>query len=143
MNFPTESPGCAGVPLTQREDLVILLPPVRTAVATARRQVAAACRNWRMSALADTAELLSSELVTNAVIHGSGEVRMGVSRHGDRLRVEVSDDDPSPVQPRARGDAEESGRGLYIVASLASAWGCDAAGAGKTIWFELRNDGAR
>ncbi len=96
-----------------------------------------------MTSLADTAELLSSELVTNAVIHGSGEVRMEVSRHGDRLRVEVYDDDPSQPHPRERSGAEESGRGLHIVASLATAWGCTPAGAGKAMWFELRNEDVR
>lgn len=83
--------------------------------------------------------LLASELITNAVVHGPAEgvVDVRVTRDGDRLRVGVGDQaaglpvllDPSP--------SAVSGRGVLLVERLAAAWGVEAAGAGKTVWFEV------
>ncbi|MCU1595331.1 MAG: ATP-binding region ATPase domain protein [Frankiales bacterium] len=88
--------------------------------------------------MTDTAVLLTSEVVTNAVEHaGPGPVRLSADGRPDRVRVEVCDD--SDVQPVVRPLDEEatSGRGLSMVAALATTWGVTARHPGKAVWFEL------
>jgi signal transduction histidine kinase len=100
--------------------------------------------------LADTAELLATEILTNALQHtGGGAVLTATLSPGpeSRLRVEVHDSVAqrlrSPVPAGAgRGSAgggeyATSGRGLILVQALADAWGTSADGAGKVVWFEL------
>ena len=92
--------------------------------------------------LRDIVVLLTSELVTNAIIHGGPHepeatvgVAVEVSRH--RVRVEVAD--AGAGRPRL-GDSspdEPGGRGLVLVEALASRWGCDCAAVGKCVWFEV------
>ena len=80
-----------------------------------------------------------SELVTNAVRHGAGEIHLVLSMVGEaRLRVAVSDEGPPgrlgiPARRRV-----ETGRGLFIVERLAASWGVEAGAVGKTVWCELR-----
>ena len=84
-----------------------------------------------------TAQMLTSELVTNAVQHAQSMSVLHVTVAGHRLWVEVEDlsfDLPLPRQPSP--DAED-GRGLLLLAELASAWGWDRTPAGKLVWFEL------
>lgn len=95
---------------------------------------------WELPELADTAELLASEVVTNALVHGDSDVNVYVRRYDTCLRVEVRDSDPRPARPVTLPRAEdqaEGGRGLLIVSALASAWGNSPSGRGKTVWFEL------
>jgi anti-sigma regulatory factor (Ser/Thr protein kinase) len=85
----------------------------------------------------DTALLLTSELVTNAVIHGHSDVQLQVCTNGGLLRVDVGDDNSrlprrQPADPNAL-----DGRGLAIVELLATRWGVDEEPIGKTVWFEL------
>jgi anti-sigma regulatory factor (Ser/Thr protein kinase) len=116
----------------------------------ARRLIAAACEGLD-AAKSDVAQLLTSELVTNAVLHpplsasaasGDVQVTLVVDREADGLRVEVQDHDPRPV-PRAPPPESfrESGWGLQLVAQLSSSWGSRELpdGSGKAVWFELRN----
>ncbi len=85
----------------------------------------------------DSAVLLTSELVTNALKHGQGSPSLTVDAGELHVRVEVGDDEPRPpVRTTADPDAE-SGRGLFIVDALASAWGVDEQPDGKVVWFEL------
>lgn len=111
------------------------------AVRAARRIVAECCSQACMDEHgADAAELLTSEIVTNALLHGRGKVRLGVHVGPTCFRVEVGDDDPRhPKAPAADHDAE-GGRGMLIVAALASAWGVSDNPDGKTVWFEIAAD---
>ncbi|MEV0374965.1 ATP-binding protein [Streptomyces sp. NPDC050636] len=88
------------------------------------------------SDLAEIATLLTSELVTNALVHAKGGaiVRATVT---DRLRVEVRDFASQPPEPRAPTADGTSGRGLMLVRSLADAWGVRSHAVGKSVWFEL------
>jgi anti-sigma regulatory factor (Ser/Thr protein kinase) len=82
---------------------------------------------------------LSSELVTNAVIHARSAIELEAAWTSSDLRVDVRDvgagrvranSDPAPAEA-------EGGRGLAIVASLADAWGVEDTGNGKSVWFSL------
>ncbi|MGW8556961.1 ATP-binding protein [Streptomyces tubercidicus] len=108
-----------------------------------RRALRQQLRAWGISGeLADSAELLLSELVTNAVrAQASADAEVGVGVRfawsGGRLRLEVWDaSDELPVRKDAEED-EECGRGLVLVDALASCWGVDRDGTGKTVWAEL------
>jgi len=98
----------------------------------------------------DTAVLLTSEIVTNAILHSrssnGGEVVITVLSQGQVVRVEVRDHGSDKVSvpcPRAEvSDLDDSGRGLLIVEELASSWGCDHGADATVTWFEL-NGAAR
>jgi anti-sigma regulatory factor (Ser/Thr protein kinase) len=87
--------------------------------------------------LTHTAVLLTSEVVTNAFRHGGSDARLAVTAEPDSLLVEVGDDAVSGVQPRPRDPEALGGRGLAILADLASAWGSYATKRGKVVWFRL------
>ena len=94
---------------------------------------------WRLDGLMDTALLLTTELVTNAVIHAGSAVRVTVRRGMDHLRVEVADTGPGALHLREPGVDATTGRGLQLMESLATAWGTSAYEAGKLVWFELQS----
>lgn len=122
-------------------DLTVASVPV--SVGRVRRHAVAACTALGWTGDRDLAELLVSEVTTNALVHGDGEVRVRVRLAGSVLRIEV--DDASSTVPRLRTAAAdaEGGRGLAMVDALASAWGVEPApdGRGKTVWFELTAGG--
>ncbi|MDQ4085273.1 MAG: ATP-binding protein [Actinomycetota bacterium] len=85
----------------------------------------------------ETAVLLTSEIVTNAFLHGRSRTTLILSATEDRLRVEVGDDN-TRLPHLADPDREAlNGRGLAIVDMLAADWGADAQRQGKIVWFEL------
>ncbi|MFD6433219.1 ATP-binding protein [Streptomyces venezuelae] len=113
------------------------------AVSEVRKALRELLRHWGKPGKSEIAELLTSELVTNALVHTDHEavVTATVGPHG--LRVEVRDfvgHRPEPRVPNA--DDGTSGRGLILVQSLADAWGVRAHGVGKAVWFELDGGGA-
>ncbi|MGA4839822.1 SpoIIE family protein phosphatase [Streptomyces sp. G45] len=112
------------------------LPREPQSVGRARELACARLREWDLEALVDTAELLVSELVTNALRYGEGEIRLRLLL--DRTLVcEVWD--TGLVQPRRRRarDTDEGGRGLQLVDLLSESWGSRRTPRGKTVWFEL------
>ncbi|MEU2282910.1 SpoIIE family protein phosphatase [Streptomyces sp. NPDC013178] len=112
------------------------LPREPRSVGRAREYARGQLLSWDMEPLVDTAELLVSELVTNALRYGEGEIRLRLLL--DRTLVcEVWD--AGLVQPRRRRarDTDEGGRGLQLVGLLSAAWGSRRTGRGKTVWFEL------
>ncbi|MFL6239399.1 MAG: ATP-binding protein [Actinomycetes bacterium] len=109
----------------------------------ARTIVRRLCHELHVEDVTDTAALLTSELVTNAVQHAAGPLRLGVSCAHGRLVVSVSDADPQQPRPRRAGAHEGGGRGLAIVAALADRWGSRSLpDDGKAVWFALRPDGS-
>ncbi|WP_405840774.1 ATP-binding protein [Streptomyces platensis] len=107
----------------------------------ARRALRDQLHVWRISGEpAHSAELLLSELVTNAVqaqASAAPEVGVRFAWADGRLRLEVRDaSDELPVMNDAEED-EECGRGLMLVDALASGWGVDRDGTGKVVWAEL------
>ncbi|MGA4838730.1 SpoIIE family protein phosphatase [Streptomyces sp. G45] len=106
-------------------------------VSRARDLVRDRLRDWGLDALEDTAALLASELVTNAVRHAQGR-RIGLRLvHAGRLLCEVEDDDVALPSLLNAGPSDEFGRGLRIVTGLAKEWGTSRTSTGKTVWFEL------
>ncbi|MER8047041.1 SpoIIE family protein phosphatase [Streptomyces sp. NPDC094032] len=112
------------------------LPREPRSVGRARELARAQLTAWELEPLVDTVELLVSELVTNALRYGEGEIRVRLLR--DRTLVcEVWD--AGLVQPRRRRakDTDEGGRGLQLVGLLSAGWGSRRTPRGKTVWFEL------
>jgi anti-sigma regulatory factor (Ser/Thr protein kinase) len=108
----------------------------------ARRWVAGVCAEIGRPELRDNAQLAMSEVVTNAILHGSPPVTVRLRGTVGHPRVEVRD--ASPEQPafpdievgqEFLGDLPTFGRGLAIVAHTCEAWGAERDGQGKLVWF--------
>ena len=110
------------------------LAPHPTAPRAARDLVSRALVDWRLSQQIPDTCLVISELVTNAIIHAGTDIDVTVAEHRRSVRVAVRDH--SHVLPVERhGRSDEHGRGLGIVAELASAWGVlPHSDGGKVVW---------
>lgn len=117
------------------------------AVGDVRRSVSSLLSDWGLSSIRDSAELVISELITNAKTHGLSSndsdelpIKVSVSTKGRTVRIEVHDSraDNLPIVKESDLDSE-SGRGLAIVSMLSADWGVDvdSDGSGKTVWAEL------
>lgn len=87
-----------------------------------------------------TTELVASELVTNAVLYAHSDVELRILDLGDRVRVEVSDGSsqlPEMLPVQSGSEWDQHGRGLHLVAALATTWGCIQRPGGKTVWCEI------
>ncbi|MCX4844092.1 SpoIIE family protein phosphatase [Streptomyces sp. NBC_00893] len=105
-------------------------------VARSRRLVRGKLLDWNLPDAVEAAELMVSELVTNAVKHGrSHHIVLRLVRTG-ALLCEVSDDEPAPATLLDATSHDESGRGLLVVSGLAREWGTSTTAHGKTVWFE-------
>ena len=103
----------------------------------ARRFVAGALAPWGLEDAESHLELLTSEVVTNAVRHARTPHHLVVACEGPQVRVEVRDGSAvRPTARRARPDAA-AGRGLMIVEALAERWRIEEGGSGKSVWFVL------
>jgi anti-sigma regulatory factor (Ser/Thr protein kinase) len=118
-----------------------------------RRYLRQLLRGWQLAAVTDTAQLMASELVANAVtaaraLEGgvlvderqpqSQPIELGVRRTGDSVIIEVTDPNPEPPVLRQADAMDEGGRGLSIIEILGSSWGYyAAAGGGKVVWCEI------
>lgn len=104
----------------------------------ARRLVAADCaRAGTGRRCAEAADLMTSEVVTNAMLHGQGAITFAVQAGSLLVRVQVGDDDASRPRLRRIDPAAEGGRGMWIVDALASDWGVLDRPPGKIVWFEV------
>ncbi len=137
---------------TQRDDIAVLLARLSripdgnhaswtlalkpASVRRARALVKIQLVRWGLGDSAHTAELLVSELVTNALAYATGEVSMRLIL--DRALVcEVFDDAAAMPKLRSAADSDENGRGLHVVSQLAQRWGTRRTQTGKAVWFEL------
>jgi anti-sigma regulatory factor (Ser/Thr protein kinase) len=87
--------------------------------------------------------LCVSEVVTNAVLHARSRSTLRVQVDGGTVRVEVQDDDPTLPVRRDHAPHAPTGRGLRLLDELTTAWGAEAHGHGKVVWFELDVGGGR
>ncbi len=116
-----------------------MLSPHPTSVGAARRFVRDVLMSRQVAGgVVDTVELLTSEVVTNAIVHGQSRPQLAVEIGEHVVRVAVADRSPEvPVRRMGRLD-DLSGRGVVIVEELASAWGVDRERDGtKCVWFEV------
>ncbi|WP_405983014.1 SpoIIE family protein phosphatase [Streptomyces sp. NBC_00158] len=112
------------------------LPREARSVGRARELARAKLPGWGLEGLLDTTELLVSELVTNALRYGEGEIRLRLLL--DRTLVcEVWDGNLAQPRRRRARDTDEGGRGLQLVGLLSAGWGTRRTHRGKTVWFEL------
>ncbi|MEE4543937.1 SpoIIE family protein phosphatase [Streptomyces sp. V4-01] len=155
---PTPDETCTAVldamlPAEQRDDIALLvartrvlprdritnwdLPTDPAAVADVRAAVAGQLRTWGLhEEVAFTTELVVSELITNAIRHASGPIRVRLLL--DRsLVVEVSDTSSTAPHLRYAASTDEGGRGLFLVAQFAERWGTRYTATGKIIWAEV------
>ncbi|MGZ0205698.1 ATP-binding protein [Streptomyces sp. RM1] len=113
------------------------------AVPEARRELRELLRDWGKPGQSEIAELLTSELVTNALVHTDDDAVLTAVVAPGGLRVEVRDFVPRRPQVRTRQpDDDTHGRGMVLVESLADAWGVRPHGVGKSVWFELGAEAA-
>jgi len=116
-----------------------MLNPHPTSVGAARRFVRDVLTSRQVSdGVVETVELLTSEVVTNAIVHGRSGPQLAVEVDGDVVRVAVGDLSPELPVRRPGYIDDVSGRGVIIIEELASAWGVERDGNGsKRVWFEV------
>nr|BFD88010.1 hypothetical protein StreXyl84_74110 [Streptomyces sp. Xyl84] len=98
---------------------------------------------WGLADLSDDVELVTSEIVTNALVHAGSDVDVRLRVYEDRIRLEVRDSASDPPVPALYSLSEEGcaraehGRGLFLVDALADTWNTSPNGRGKTVWLEM------
>jgi anti-sigma regulatory factor (Ser/Thr protein kinase) len=112
-------------------------PASTASIAEARNQVADYVGTGSFAALCEDVRLMVSELVTNAIVHASSGCQVTVGWGGEVLRIDVADRSDAPPELQPQTLTEANGRGLFIVQSLATRWGVERTGSGKSVWFEL------
>lgn len=132
------------LPTTAPKDIEWRLPRHARSVCRARALFREQAASWELPQdVADMAELLLSELMTNAYRHAKvpagREIRARCVLTDARLRITVTDADATLPTPATARPDDESGRGLALVATLADDWGAQGrkCGIGKEVWFEL------
>ncbi|MEU2854106.1 ATP-binding protein [Streptomyces syringium] len=115
------------------------MPREEASVPRARRLVSAALHAWGLSSKVDAGALITSELVTNSVLHSGGHsLRVSIRLHERaRVRIAVADNSRAAPSPRRASHDEEAGRGLLLVDTMAHQWGTDRRHWGKIVWAEL------
>ena len=118
---------------------VVVDAPSPTCVAEARAYARRRCDEHQVHGeRCDALELAVSELVGNALRHGSPPISYQITADGDDLLLTVSDSDPAPpVASGFCGHDAESGRGLFLLGAMARGWGWHRAGHGKAVWARV------
>jgi len=127
------------LPLSVRDVLTLL--PAAEAPARSRRFTHDTCARWGIGRVGNLAELVTSELVTNAVMHARTAMTVTLRLVDNRLHVAVRDGDPRPMQRPAPGNAggpqDEHGRGLLLLDAMTDSWGCNPTADGKVVWASI------
>jgi anti-sigma regulatory factor (Ser/Thr protein kinase) len=141
---------CPATPAPAVWEYILYIPNDPRAVGICRRTLRDVLAAYGFPDLTEAAELLATELVTNAVLHTKGTAAMKLRAEHGVLRIGVWDSGPTPPRPPhdTAWDAE-TGRGLTLVRSCADTWGWvrqrdlkNIVGAGKYIWCELTSTAA-
>ena len=113
--------------------------PVLDSIREARNWVEASCRAWEPESTCDALLLVTSELMTNALVHGRGSVSLKMTYTDGHVRIEVSDEGNAPVALASFTPETTHGRGLHTVAGLSRDWGStNHGGTGNTVWADVR-----
>ncbi|MGQ4386827.1 SpoIIE family protein phosphatase [Streptomyces sp. SAS_270] len=111
---------------------------VPEAVRHARRFTRRTLRTWGVVADPDAVLLVVSELVTNALVHTDGQVRLDLTLINDRLRISVADSSArTPIKPTSIGWEATGGRGILLVEAMSVVWGSVPVSGGKQVWSEI------
>ncbi|MFC6079669.1 ATP-binding protein [Sphaerisporangium aureirubrum] len=113
-----------------------LLAPEPTTVPRIRRRVRRQLAEWGVPTCGDVIELLVSEIVTNAMRHAWGAV-ITLSMDNGTCRCEVRDTNPAMPAICCPHEADEGGRGMYLMEALSDRWGSYPVPTGKVVWFEV------
>ena len=113
------------------------LRPHPTSVGAGRRFIRQVLQDNRRDDLCEAAELVISEVVTNALVHAGTDVQIAARVGRDGVRVEVSDGSPHLPATKNYADLASTGRGLQLLEQMVDRWGVDPHEEGKTVWFEL------
>jgi len=112
------------------------LPSTPDAAGAARRVVSKLVGEQMAQEMLDDALLVISELVTNAVLHGNGDIEVRLAFDGQRVRGDVTDEGKRFTQQQPEHDPEQvGGHGLFLVSRIADRWGLHADTSG--VWFEI------
>ncbi|MGW0563532.1 ATP-binding protein [Streptomyces sp. NPDC003016] len=124
-------------------EYMLYVPHDPRAVSVCRRTLRLVLTTHHLAHLADRAELLASELISNAIAHTDGPAALRLLHNRGVLRLGAWDTDPGPPEPRRAADGDENGRGLDLVRSYADAWGwfpltaAAFGSSGKYVWCEV------
>ena len=117
---------------------VLDLPGDVSSPRRARRFLVTHCIRWGCEPVVDIAQLVLSELVTNAVSHGRSRCEVRLALTESALRIEVADHGAGTPEPLVTSDTDDHGRGLLLVSAVAAAWGVQPIpGAGKVVWAHI------
>lgn len=132
-----EQVGITSTPAEHDASFEVRLPPQPTSVAAARAEVRTLLAGSEREDLTDSAVLLVSEIVTNALLHAGTEIGLSgrLSDHG--LRINVRDGSSHLPSRRRYATTAGTGRGLLMVEAMVDDWGVTRNRHGKTVWFEL------
>jgi anti-sigma regulatory factor (Ser/Thr protein kinase) len=120
------------------------LDPTPDAPRQARDWIYQAMQLWDLDDPDGVADVLTSELVTNAVRYaGSRQLVLHLAWELGRLRVEVEDDGSGTVRLKSADPRRGDGYGLLLVEQLADRWGWEPTRGGRNVWFEIRMDSSR
>jgi hypothetical protein len=136
VSWGADEPSSSGDVRSERFD------PELASVPAARGFVVSVLDGWAQDEARFIARLLTSELSTNAVQHGRTEFVVTVGVVGTTATVRVFDHNPRMPQPCLVPPDAVSGKGLQLVDSLASSWGCDRHPNGKVVWFAVHQGAA-
>jgi anti-sigma regulatory factor (Ser/Thr protein kinase) len=137
VNLIGAHPGAGEVPRCSDAALSSIHLPVPAAVSSVRHFVRDALTAWDLRALIGDVTLVTSELATNAITHGSSPFRTSLVRANGVVRVAVEDRSRAwPERHHAR-PSDQDGRGMAIVAALSQRSGCESTAGGKVAWAEL------
>ncbi|MEV8020033.1 ATP-binding protein [Streptomyces sp. NPDC086554] len=127
----------ADLPQQTGRGFAVAFTPDKALVRHTRQITAEHWRLWHVTGpTADSVVLTVSELVTNAIQHGNGDLDLKVFHTDNELRVEVTDGNPEAAQLKPVDAEAVSGRGLFLVAALARDWGVNVDG--TTTWATFR-----
>ena len=123
--------------MSEQTARVLRLPPTARSTTQARRFVLGVLADWGLDGLRDTAALLTSEVVTNSVLHARTEIEVTVTRLDDGVRIEVADGSRRAPVRRLQLDEATTGRGVELLEQLAGSWDVAVHPAGKVVRFDL------
>lgn len=117
----------------------VQIPATAIGPTIGRRLVTELLRQWGLPQLSEAARLIVSELVSNALRHAPGPTSypLRVQRRGPSVRLYVADSSAAAPTILAPDERAAHGRGMQMIAAVASAWGVEQQAAGKQVWVDV------